>query len=85
MASNTDEHKINELSQKEVEKLLVNMPEGYRTILILHVLDGYSHVEIAEMLKITPETSRSQFYRGKKWIHKSLSSNKKAFSHAALL
>ena len=41
------------------------LPEGYRVILSLHLLEGYDHEEIAEILNITSSTSRSQFFRAK--------------------
>ena len=49
-----------------VMQLLNTMPDGYRTILNLSVLEGYSHKEIGEMLDISEGTSRSQLLRAKK-------------------
>jgi len=60
----TDENeKISyELLIEEINKLA----EGYRIILTLYLIENYSHSEIAEMLKISSSTSRSQFNRAKK-------------------
>lgn len=41
------------------------LPVGYRTVLILYALEGYSHKEIGEMLDIEESTSRSQYTRSK--------------------
>ena len=50
-----------ELIREGIQKL----PDGYRVILSLHLLEGYDHEEIAEILDISSSTSRSQFFRAK--------------------
>lgn len=45
---------------KELIELINLLPTGYRTILNLYVIDGYSHKEIATLLRITESASRSQ-------------------------
>jgi RNA polymerase sigma factor (sigma-70 family) len=50
-----------ELIREGIQKL----PDGYRIILSLHLLEGYDHEEIAEILNISSSTSRSQFFRAK--------------------
>ncbi|SFN32488.1 RNA polymerase sigma-70 factor, ECF subfamily [Chitinophaga sp. YR627] len=47
-------------SAKEIMQLMHHLPTGYRTILNLNVIDGYSHKEIATLLGITESASRSQ-------------------------
>ena len=59
---------LNQLSKKDIEALLARMPGGYRTIFLLIAIDEYSHEEVSEMLGISPETSRSQYFKAKKWI-----------------
>ncbi|MEG1635161.1 MAG: sigma-70 family RNA polymerase sigma factor [Rikenellaceae bacterium] len=56
---------LERISQNELLKLMESMPLGYRTVLKLYCVEGYSHKEIAKMLEITPETSRSQLSRAK--------------------
>jgi len=46
---------------KGIEKL----PDGYRVILTLYLLEGYDHQEIAQILGITESTSKSQYSRAK--------------------
>ena len=60
--------KIDNLNRKDIEKILINMPEGYKTIFLLHIIDEFDYSEIAKMLGITRETARSQYFRAKKWI-----------------
>lgn len=64
------ESKILELTKEDILALLTDMPQGYKIVFLLSAIDGFSHVEIAEKLSITPETSRSQFFRAKKWLIK---------------
>ncbi len=50
---------------EEVKEAIENLPDGYRVILTLYLLEGYDHDEIAEILKISSSTSRSQLSRAK--------------------
>lgn len=51
---------------------LAKMPLGYRTVLSLYVLDGFTHREIAEQLGISEGTSKSQLAKAKKMLAKKL-------------
>lgn len=48
-----------------VKNAIQQLPEGYRVILSLYLLEGYDHNEIAQILEISPGTSRSQYTRAK--------------------
>lgn len=61
---------LDELDRGQLESLLSAMPEGYRTIFLLNVVDSYTHKEIAQLLDIKEQTSRSQLARAVKWIRK---------------
>jgi RNA polymerase sigma factor (sigma-70 family) len=50
---------------EEVKDAINKLPDGYRIILSLYLLEGYDHDEIAEILAITSSTSRSQLSRAK--------------------
>lgn len=50
---------------EEVKRAIENLPDGYRVILSLYLLEGYDHDEIAEIMNITSSTSRSQLSRAK--------------------
>lgn len=68
-----DQEKIlDALDPEALKALLSDMPLGYKTVFLLHIVDGYSHKEIGERLNITPETSRSQLFRAIKWVKKHL-------------
>jgi RNA polymerase sigma factor (sigma-70 family) len=49
----------------EVKKAIEKLPDGYRIILSLYLLEGYDHDEISDILSITSSTSRSQLSRAK--------------------
>lgn len=65
-----DQAKFQNLSRNDIESILREMPDGYRAIFLLHIIDEFSYEEISEMLNITKETVRSQMFRAKKWIMK---------------
>jgi RNA polymerase sigma-70 factor (ECF subfamily) len=50
---------------EEVKEAINRLPDGYRIILSLYLLEGYDHDEIAEILSINSSTSRSQLSRAK--------------------
>jgi RNA polymerase sigma factor (sigma-70 family) len=54
------------LSAEELLKLISALPDGYRIVFNLYVLEGYDHNEIAEMLSINAATSRSQLSKARK-------------------
>jgi RNA polymerase sigma-70 factor (ECF subfamily) len=50
----------------KVKEAIQRLPDGYRSVLSLYLLEGYDHTEIGEILGITESTSKSQFNRSKK-------------------
>jgi RNA polymerase sigma-70 factor (ECF subfamily) len=54
-----------ELSAREILELLDQLPNGYRTVFNLYVLEGYKHHEIADTLGISINTSKSQLILAK--------------------
>lgn len=57
---------------KQVIECIRMLPIGYRTVLNLFAIEGYSHREIANMLDIEESTSRSQYTRSKAMLEKIL-------------
>jgi RNA polymerase sigma factor (sigma-70 family) len=55
-----------------IKTAIKNLADGYRIILSLYLLEGYDHEEIAEILNISPSTSRSQFTRAKRKLKEEL-------------
>jgi len=63
---------LEKFSEKDLQDMLSSMPDGYKTIFLLSVIEEYSHKEIGDLLGITAETSRSQLFRAIKWIKKNI-------------
>lgn len=55
-----------EFSVAKIQEGIRHLPEGYRTVLSLYLLEGYDHKEIGEILNISTSTSKSQYSRAKK-------------------
>ncbi|SEL27515.1 RNA polymerase sigma factor [Parapedobacter koreensis] len=55
-----------ELKVGAIKDAIRKLPDGYRLVLTLYLLEGYDHEEIAHILRISEATSRSQFLRGKR-------------------
>lgn len=56
------------IGYKELMKLVMSLPPGFRTVFNMYAIEGYSHKEIADMLGITETTSRTQFSRARAWL-----------------
>jgi RNA polymerase sigma-70 factor (ECF subfamily) len=50
----------------QVKEAIKELPEGYRVVLSLYLLEGYDHEEIGQVLHISENTSRTQFLRAKR-------------------
>ena len=57
---------IEQMSANELMSFIEALPEGYRMVFNLFVVEGYDHQEIGEMLGISASTSRSQLVKAKK-------------------
>jgi len=55
-----------DLAAQDILDLLDNLPTGYRTVFNMYVIEGYKHREIAEILEISINTSKSQLILAKK-------------------
>lgn len=49
-----------------VKEAIKELPDGYRVVLSLYLLEGYDHEEISQILNISENTSRTQFLRAKR-------------------
>lgn len=63
---------ISNMGEKELLEIIQQLPDGYRMVFNLSVIEGYCHKEIAEMLNITESTSRSQLAKSRKWMQNEL-------------
>ncbi|MBR9853072.1 MAG: RNA polymerase sigma factor [Algicola sp.] len=50
----------------KIRKGIKLLPKGYKQIIVLYLIEGYTHDEIGEILSISPSTSKSQYHRAKK-------------------
>lgn len=76
----TDDYNMNNIEEARVEdsnidaekiyQLLKELPDGYRTVFNLYVIEGYSHKEISSMLKINENTSKSQLSKARASLRK---------------
>ena len=57
-----------DFTMSEIQTAMAALPKGYRTVVQLYLVDGYSHKEIAEMLGVDINTSKSQLSRGRKQL-----------------
>lgn len=64
----TDEEET-QLKVEMVKAAMNELPDGYRVVLTLYLFEGYDHEEIAHILKITENTSRSQYMRAKRKLN----------------
>jgi RNA polymerase sigma-70 factor (ECF subfamily) len=62
----------NSLLYKELMILVKELPPAYRMVFNLHVIEGYSHPEIAKMLGITTGTSKSNLSKARAHLQKAL-------------
>lgn len=60
------------ISEEELFELIKKLPEGYRKVFKLSVIQGFSHEEISEILHIKPHSVSSQLTRAKKMLKKML-------------
>lgn len=61
---------IEKLAADEIIKLINKLPDGYRTVFNLNIIEGYTHKEIGEMLNISENTSKSQLSRARASLQK---------------
>lgn len=57
-----------DFSIDDIQLLIDNLPDGYRMVFNLYVIEGYKHQEIAEVLKISEGTSKSQLAHARKML-----------------
>lgn len=59
---------LTRLNTEELLRLIGALPDGYRIVFNLYVLEGYDHIEIASMLNISTATSRSQLLKARRLL-----------------
>ncbi len=66
----TDEIIIENLTADRILEVIAGLPIGYRTVFNLYEVEGYTHLEISEMLGISTGTSKSQLSKAKVMLQK---------------
>jgi RNA polymerase sigma-70 factor (ECF subfamily) len=59
-------------TQEELLEMIQQLPEGYRMVFNLYVFEKYSHQEIAEVLGISQNTSKTQLFKARRYLQKKL-------------
>jgi RNA polymerase sigma factor (sigma-70 family) len=72
-----NEDALAKISATDLLDLIQTLPEGYRMVFNLYVIEGYNHQEIAEMLHISENTSKSQLSRARMALQERLVQRKK--------
>lgn len=65
-----DPKSFEKLKYEDLMKLVRSLPDGYRSVFNLYVIDGFSHREIGEMLGVTESTSKTQLYKARLALQK---------------
>ena len=63
---------MHQIDLKILMECIQKLPAGYRIVINMYAIEGYSHKEIAEVMNINESTSRSQFSRAKVLLEKRL-------------
>jgi RNA polymerase sigma-70 factor (ECF subfamily) len=57
----------------DLETAIASLPDGYRTVLVLHDIEGFTHHEIGERLRIAAGTSKAQLFKARRAVRARLS------------
>jgi RNA polymerase sigma factor (sigma-70 family) len=72
-----DADALSTLGADEILRLISALPEGYRIVFNLYVLEGYDHNEIAVLLNVTAATSRSQLLKARRALRNQILESKR--------
>ncbi|NEN23169.1 RNA polymerase sigma factor [Cryomorpha ignava] len=67
-----DESNYLSVESEYLEKAILGLPDGYRSIFTLFEIEGFKHREIADMLAISENTSKSQLHKAKRMLQNKL-------------
>lgn len=68
------------LNVEDIQFLIDSLPDGYKMIFNLYAIEGYKHLEIADLLGISESTSKSQLHHARKMLQEQISELKN-YSH----
>jgi RNA polymerase sigma-70 factor (ECF subfamily) len=61
----SDPNGLQQLQASDITRMIEQLPSGYRTVFNLFVVEGYAHKEIAQLLEISENTSKSQLKKAR--------------------
>jgi RNA polymerase sigma-70 factor (ECF subfamily) len=64
---------LDTISAAEILEMVQQLPPSYRLVFNLHVIEGYSHPEIAEQLQISEGASKSNLFKARMKLQKMIS------------
>ncbi len=70
--SNVYENILSDIDSERLLEIIHNMPDGYKIVFQLYVIEGYTHKEIAKLVDISENTSKSQLSRAKAYLKRKL-------------
>ena len=70
--SDTEMNALGNFAMADMMKCIEQLPLGYKTVFNLYVIEGYKHKEIADMLGVDINTSKSQLSRAKVQVQREL-------------
>jgi RNA polymerase sigma factor (sigma-70 family) len=68
----SDDDVVGTLNKKEILKSVKELPQSYKTVFSLFAIDGYTHEEIAQLLGISIGTSKSNLFKARQHLQKSI-------------
>ncbi|MCR4738294.1 MAG: sigma-70 family RNA polymerase sigma factor [Bacteroidales bacterium] len=74
-----------DFSQEEILDAIAQLPDHHRTVLNLYVFERLTHLQIAELLDISPNTSKSHLLRARKELQKILFNKSKEKKHLLMI
>ncbi len=70
--SSPEQEFLNDLLREDMEKALDDLPDEFRLVVVLVMVQGYSYAEVAEMLRVPVGTVRSRLSRGRGLLQRAL-------------
>ncbi len=75
---NSDANGLEQLQATDITRMIEKLPTGYRTVFNLFIVEGYAHKEIAKMLGISENTSKTQLKKARNYLMNNMN-NEKAY------
>ena len=61
-----------EIEVNEIQQIIDSLPEGYKMVFVMYAIEGYKHNEIADILKISEGTSKSQLFKPRQLLQQKI-------------